>query len=157
MVISLSSNEKDKIKKDCDLVPNHAYAIIDLKELGDYKIIKCMNPWGKNSPLKILESDQIYSKICNKNDLEKGIFWIKWDDVLKYFHMLYINWNPMIYSFSKRIHSKIKIMDWNSKICQDRFCLDSNPQFLLKIMPHNEEIEVGILEADIFFYFILIF
>lgn len=103
-----------------------------------------MNPWGKNSPTKIFEKDELYKKICNKTDLEKGIFWIKWEDAIKYFHMLYISWNPFIYNFSKRLHSILKIDSYDSKINDDKFCLDGNPQFILKIMPHKENIEVEI-------------
>ena len=144
IILSISSYKKDKLAKDIDVISNHAYAIIDLKEIEDYKIIKCMNPWGKNSPMKIFETDELYKKFCNINDLEKGIFWIKWEDVIKYFHILYISWNPFIYQFSKRLHSKLKIESCYSKIYDDKFCLDANPQFLLKVMPHNEEIEVYI-------------
>lgn len=124
------------------MIPNHAYAIIDVKEIENYQILKCMNPWGKNSPTKIFETDELYKKICNTSDLEKGIFWLKWEDAIKYFHLLYISWNPLVYEFSKRIHSKLKIEAYESKIYDDRYCLENNPQFLLKIKPHNEDIEV---------------
>lgn len=77
-----------------------------------------------------------------KNELENGIFWIDWDNCIKYFSYIYLNWNPAIYPYRKIINSlwirgNLESLFWN-----EQFCVENNPQFLFKIPPHEDDFEV---------------
>jgi calpain-15 len=73
------------------LVPGHAYSVLEVKEGGGHKLLKLRNPWGRfewtgawsdASELWTEEMKSIFKPSFDKFD---GIFWMSFDDFLRYF------------------------------------------------------------------------
>jgi len=101
------------------LRPRHAYSVLDVRDLSGIKLLRLRNPWGHFS-WKGTWSDKsdIWTKEL-KEDLmphgdDDGVFWIAFEDVLKYFDCIDIckvrpGWNEVRVSgilppMSSKIH-----------------------------------------------------
>ncbi len=71
----------------------------------------------------------------------KGVFWIEWDDIIEYFTFIYLSWNPAIYPYRKVFNSKFMKGPSDSKTWNEKYSLEYNPQFLIKIPSHDEDFE----------------
>ena len=79
------------------LLANHAYSILDVKELHGLRLLQVRNPWGRiswkgnwsfNSPSwtpELLNLFKINPSTMNSN-ADNGIFWMSYFDFVKYFH-----------------------------------------------------------------------
>ncbi|KAG0229724.1 calpain 7 [Mortierella sp. GBA43] len=121
------------------LVPTHAYAVLDMREVEGLRLMQVKNPWsrkrwkGKFSHLDAenwtpellgkLEYDQ--SAALEKDD---GIFWIDYESVCNEFDTIHINWNPEMLRHRSVIHAP-----WpnSSGRKRDNRNLGNNPQFTL--------------------------
>ncbi|XP_044311581.1 calpain-7 isoform X4 [Varanus komodoensis] len=107
------------------LVPTHAYAVLDIREYKGLRFIQLKNPWSH------LRWKGRYSENDKKNwtpDLQKylnfdprtaqkidnGIFWMAWEDLCKYFDVIYLSWNPGLFKESTCIHRMILHATGNS-------------------------------------------
>ena len=88
-----SINEKDYI--EVGLEPNHAYSILDVRQLnfrkGSWKLLRLRNPWRKYSwKGNWSDQDLIWKSSPElKAELQplgadEGIFWIEFEDFFKY-------------------------------------------------------------------------
>lgn len=71
------------------LLNNHAYSILDLKQVDGQRLVKLRNPWGS------LVWNGKYSDWDNKlhnhtEKKEKGIFWILFEDLARYFEQIIV-------------------------------------------------------------------
>jgi hypothetical protein len=90
-----SEDEKDD---NGGIVPGHAYSILDVRQCFGQRLVCLRNPWGsfewkgdwsdtsstwKKHPLvrALLKPETILSR----SDKDDGMFWMSWDDFLKYF------------------------------------------------------------------------
>ena len=92
-----NKNLKEADYERLGLLANHAYSILDVKELHGLRLLKVRNPWGRiswrgnwsfNSPSwtpELLELFKINPREMNSN-ADNGVFWISYFDFLKYFH-----------------------------------------------------------------------
>ncbi|KAK2703364.1 calpain-D-like [Artemia franciscana] len=68
---------------------NHAYSVLDVREIENKKLIKFKNPWGRSkwngnwSPESSLWTEKVKQKLKYKE--EKGVFWMEFQDILKFF------------------------------------------------------------------------
>jgi hypothetical protein len=98
------------------LVARHAYPVLDCRQLGDHRLLRLKNPWGRVRwrgrfapgdaawrDQTLLPSDsgagQTLSDLLGHDPLaeaatDDGHFWIEWEDVVKYFSHLYLCWAP---------------------------------------------------------------
>ncbi|ESN99948.1 hypothetical protein HELRODRAFT_192664 [Helobdella robusta] len=72
------------------LVNLHAYSVLDIKEFDKLRLIKFHNPWGTSSwnqgCADYSQEDLKNLGLFNKNESHhNGVFWMAYDDVLKYF------------------------------------------------------------------------
>lgn len=115
-LITVSTNVMEEAEADrLGLVPTHAYAVLDVKQVHGCRLLQLKNPWchkrwtGNFShhdtthwtpQLKqALHYDQL-SAMENDN----GIFWIDYDSVLQYFGSIHMNWNPELFSYRSVQH-----------------------------------------------------
>lgn len=78
----------------------------------------------KNS---VLASEISYNvEVAAKHD--DGVFWISWDDVLKYFQNIQLSWNPSLFASRSTIHDYWPVT-MGPKI--DTFNIGENPQYIL--------------------------
>jgi len=122
------------------LEPNHTYSLLEMQEIpeADQKILKLRNPWGKPTKSQYAST--------NLTDIEKNtqVFYIDWFQILSYFSSIYLSWNPYIYPFRKVFHSKW-LKGEKSHFFNEKYSVEFNPQFLLRIPAHVEDFEIRIL------------
>lgn len=98
------------------LVPTHAYAVIDIKNVMGKRLMQVKNPWSHKrwrGPYSHLDTnvwtDQLKSMlnfdpdIAEKND--DGIFWIDFESVCGHFTSIHLNWNPELFTHRWVLHS----------------------------------------------------
>jgi hypothetical protein len=128
---------------------------LDIREFKSVRLIKCKNPTGADTTLITYVPNESNSftaelqdpvKIDPKQKTKKeSMFWLSWDDVLTHFNYINLCWNPDIYPFKKRVHSKwFNEKDINDMFCDETYSLENNPQFVITIPPHKEDFEVRI-------------
>ena len=80
----------DKNYKSVGLRPRHAYSVLDVQDIGRIRLLQLRNPWGHYSwqgdwsDKSSLWTDALKARLL-PNGGEEGIFWISYEDVLKYF------------------------------------------------------------------------
>ncbi|KAF3827125.1 hypothetical protein GH733_002611 [Mirounga leonina] len=123
------------------LVPTHAYAVLDIRELKGLRFIQLKNPWshlrwkGRYSENDVKNWTPELQKYLNfdprtAQKIDNGIFWISWDDLCQYYDVIYLSWNPGLFKESTCIHST-----WDAKQgpVKDAYSLANNPQYKLEV------------------------
>ncbi|KAK2960877.1 putative Ubiquitin-conjugating enzyme E2 J2 [Blattamonas nauphoetae] len=109
----LSTQEMD----DTGLLTNHAYAVMSTVEVGPNKMVQMRNPWGfsrwkgRFGVISAAWTPELLQKCHYSTDLaqrqDDGIFWIEFEDILKYFDNVNISWSPSLFNFKTAIHLRI--------------------------------------------------
>ncbi|GES73709.1 calpain-7 [Rhizophagus clarus] len=129
------------------LVPTHAYAVLDIREVNDLRLLLVKNPWSHKrwtgpfshldrvnwTPELMKELDYDIERASNIDD---GIFWIDFDSVCEYFYSIHMNWNPERFHYVVTKHSSWPI---NVGLRKDTMNLAYNPQFCLEINNESEQ------------------
>ncbi|XP_065200256.1 calpain-7-like [Planococcus citri] len=123
------------------LVPTHAYAVLDVRKVKNYRLLKLKNPWshirwrGNFSELDLSHwTDDLKQALdfdpYSASTFDNGIFWIDYDSVLRFFDVFYMNWNPELFSHTFCIHQS-----WSAGRgpVKDNYNISENPQFLLDV------------------------
>ncbi|XP_038044478.1 calpain-7-like [Patiria miniata] len=123
------------------LVPTHAYAMLDIREIMGRKLLQLKNPWshlrwkGRYSETDETNWTAELQKALNfdpKNaqQFDNGVFWIDLDSLCHFFDVIYMNWNPKLFPYTYVIHSEWKAGEGPKK---DNFNLSNNPQYKLDV------------------------
>jgi calpain-7 len=133
--------EEEDLLDDMGLVPAHAYAVLDLRELYGLRVLKIKNPWshcrwkGRLSHLdreywtpELLE--ELEYDLLKAQEKDDGVFWILYEDLLEYFECFNVNWNPELFPHSQVIHTRWKTDKGPKK---DTYNIGYNPQFSLRV------------------------
>ena len=121
------------------LVPTHAYAFLDIRKVKNYKLCMLKNPWshlrwkGNFSEFDITHWTPEMCKLLNYDPKmaatnDNGVFWIDYDSLLKFFDVMYINWNPSMFSQTTCMHHTWKAKEGPKK---DAYNIGDNPQYKL--------------------------
>ncbi|KAJ2556937.1 cysteine protease [Coemansia sp. RSA 1933] len=123
------------------LVPSHAYAVLDLREVCGFRLLKVKNPWsmmrwtGKFSHLdraawtpELMDRLDYDPATAENNDL--GVFWIDYESVCHRFDAIHLNWNPALFAHRASAHFAWG-MDMGPR--QALYDFSSNPQYTLDI------------------------
>uniref|UniRef100_A0ABM5GPJ8 Calpain-7 isoform X3 n=1 Tax=Pogona vitticeps TaxID=103695 RepID=A0ABM5GPJ8_9SAUR len=97
------------------LVPTHAYAVLDIREYKGLRFLQLKNPWshlrwkGRYSENDVKNWTPDLQKYLNfdpktAQKIDNGIFWIAWEDLCKYYDVIYLSWNPGLFKESTCIH-----------------------------------------------------
>lgn len=108
----MTDEEADRL----GLVPTHAYAVLDLKEVQGLRLLQVKNPWSHKrwkGPFSHLDADHWTDELkaelnfdhfaALKND--DGIFWIDYESVCSTFDTIHINWNLETLNHRAVIHA----------------------------------------------------
>ncbi|KAI9354702.1 hypothetical protein BD770DRAFT_324684 [Pilaira anomala] len=136
------------------LVPTHAYAVIDIKNVLGKRLLQVKNPWSHKrwrGPYSHLDKDvwthELKSSLDFDPDLalktDDGIFWIDFESVCEKFTSIHLNWNPELFTHRWVLHSV-----WPEHLGpkKDVFSLHYNPQFSLRVnVPDKKPAAVWLL------------
>jgi Calpain family cysteine protease len=125
---------------------NLFFPVIDFRVRETSNHIKVILP---TSPFKAKDVRH-YSEPINPTSTsafgdETGVKWLDWNDVvLQTFDTLYLSWNPSIYNYRFTFNSvwykgKKDTLYWNQE-----YSVEYNPQFLIHIPPHADNLEIRI-------------
>lgn len=137
--LELSEREADTL----GLVMGHAYAVLSVVETRKgVRLLLLKNPWahkswkGKYSSHDSaswrdpeLQKELGYSaELASK--LDDGVFWICWEDILRYFRNFHLSWNPALFSYRFTTHGY-----WPKRQgpLDDMFNIGENPQYVLAL------------------------
>ncbi|WKS79381.1 Calpain like thiol protease [Cryptosporidium parvum] len=142
---------KEDICKKTGLVTKHAYQVLRIVELVNQendsirRLILLRNPWGKISWKgkfskydKEIWTNELVELLGNhfnyKVNQDNGIFWIEWNDILKWFSHIYLAWDPeKVSKHLKKVHGKWLPCPHNSILKDDLHLLYFYPQYKLSI------------------------
>ncbi|KAK7066013.1 Calpain-15 [Halocaridina rubra] len=95
----------DYVYKDHGLRPRHAYSVLDVQDIEGVRLVRLRNPWGHHSwkgdwcDDSPLWTPELREKLV-PHGADDGVFWISFNDVLKYFDSIdickiYENWSEV--------------------------------------------------------------
>ncbi|KAF9420194.1 calpain 7, partial [Entomortierella beljakovae] len=140
LVTIATGSMTDEVADRLGLVPTHAYAVLDLKEVQGLRLLQVKNPWSHKrwkGPFSHLDADHWTEELKKELNFDQfaalknddGIFWIDYDSVCSTFDTIHINWNLETLNYRAVIHAP-----WpcNYGPKRDNYNLGYNPQFTLK-------------------------
>ncbi|GBE58793.1 calpain family cysteine protease domain-containing protein [Babesia ovata] len=116
--VPVGQDRPEGISVASGIVSDHAYSMLDMKEvqMPNKRRIRLMylkNPWGSISWTKRFspsdskswtpEMQKTLGYVPNPSE-DNGMFWIEWNDVLKWFSHLYVAWKPSIFRSRVTLH-----------------------------------------------------
>ena len=98
------SNMDASVEQELGLVPGHAYAVLDFTTYNGERLVKVKNPWarvswtGRYSIKDTVKCTDEFRKAVNYTDdhAAQGVFYVMWEDLIKYYRRLHISWNPYL-------------------------------------------------------------
>ena len=121
--------------------PPHAYAVLQVKDVGGHKLMQLRNPWGRVrwrgafSPYDASNWTPQMERAVGYNRKEAlrrddGIFWIDSASLVKYFDGMYMNWNMKLFKLHTTMHRHWAKSEGPSN---DQFNVGYNPQYVLAV------------------------
>lgn len=141
ITVSTQSDLDDGTAEEVGLVKGHAYAVLAVSQTRNgTRLLQLKNPWAHKSWKGRYSSNdrQGWSNpsfcqevgydpnLASKND--DGVFFICWDDIMKYFKNFHLSWNPDLFEHRLSVHGR-----WlsDSGPEDDTFNVGENPQYTL--------------------------
>ncbi|KAJ2962961.1 hypothetical protein NQZ79_g2001 [Umbelopsis isabellina] len=155
VLVTISTGEmSEETAAERGLVPTHAYAVIDIREVNGVRFMQVKNPWSHlrwKGPYSHIDKERWtpeLTKALNYDpslamEYDDGIFWIDFDSVCQNFVSIHLNWNPELFMYRWALH-----IPWHSDIGpkKDTYNLGYNPQFKLVVnVPEKKTSAVWLL------------
>jgi hypothetical protein len=146
VLITLGTPDLGKeVEQNFGLVSNHNYAVLDLKLENSQAFVLIKNPWREPTVWQ-KDTDTSLNSVSNtpasRGDLNAGAFWIPYEEVFKYFHWAYLNWNPGLFKYREDIH-----FSWDVRRKSMTNCTLKTPQFAVRSNKKGESSLVWLLLA----------
>ncbi|GAB6032708.1 calpain 7, variant 2 [Chamberlinius hualienensis] len=137
----LSDNEASR----AGLVPTHAYAMLDVREVRGHRLFLLKNPWShlrwkgnyserdKVNWTKELRDELNFDPRSAQN-FDNGVFWIDFSSICRYFDVVYMNWNPSLFKYTYCVH---QTWEANTGPVKDMYNIGDNPQYSLSLSSVN--------------------
>lgn len=141
-LVTLSTGQLSQEEADrAGLVPTHAYAMLDIKEVKGVKLFMLKNPWnhlrwkGNFSEKDTKHWTPELQRILNYDPqsaqmYDNGVFWIDYDSIIRFYDVIHINWNPELFKYTTCIHSAWLAKEGPKK---DNYNISDNPQYQLEV------------------------
>ena len=142
-LITVATGEMDEAEeKKWGLVPTHAYAVLQVREVGGVKLLQLKNPWAR---LRWKGAYSVHDRArwtpalreALNYDVEaatradNGIFWIDYGSLLKFYKGIYSNWNPALFRHHTATHGQWPKRQPNA--ASDEHTLAHSPQYALSV------------------------
>lgn len=140
------SSELDISEEQADavgLVTGHAYAVLNVMESSNgTRLLQLKNPWAHKGWKGRFSSkdDSSWNDTSFQAEMgydarkaakyDDGVFWICWDDVLRYFQNFHLSWNPELFSHRTVMHG---LWPKSQGPAQDTYAIGENPQYIVEI------------------------
>ena len=121
------SQEEEKL---LGLAGEHAYAIVDMKEEDGHRLFLIKNPWSEGEIWtdSVSQADEgVKTNDPTDAKLMPGTFWMDLNNVFQHFDIMYLNWNPGLFSFRRDSHF---VWDLTSRSPPASF--SKNPQYVIR-------------------------
>lgn len=142
VLVTLATGEMTQAEADrAGLVPTHAYALLDIRQVDGLQLFLLKNPWshlrwkGNYSERDERHWTPKLKKALNYDPLDaqnfdNGVFWIDFDSLCKFFDVIYMNWKPDLFRYTFVTHQT-----WNSALgpAKDMYDISNNPQYTLEL------------------------
>ncbi|KAK8405712.1 hypothetical protein O3P69_001903 [Scylla paramamosain] len=142
VLVTVATGEmSDSAADRAGLVPTHAYAMLDIKEVKGKRLLMLKNPWSHlRWKGNYSEMDQVHwtpemCKLLNYDPksaqtFDNGVFWIDFDSLCHFYDVIYMNWNPQLFSHTFCTHET-----WYAKAgpVRDLYNVGENPQYSLDV------------------------
>lgn len=105
-----------KEEKELGLAGEHDYAVLDMKEFGQQRLLLVKNPWcdgmvwkgnlyvPETEPSEQGWTQDLKNALPKPSEPSPGTFWMGLDDVVQHFESLYLNWNPGLFKYRQDHH-----------------------------------------------------
>lgn len=137
--LELSEREADSL----GLVMGYAYAVLSVVETRKgVRLLLLKNPWAHKSWKGKYSSHDKASwrdpdlrkelgyRVELASQMDDRVFWICWDDILKYFRNFHLSWNPALFRYRSTTHG---FWPKNQGPIDDMFNVGENPQYVLAL------------------------
>lgn len=118
------------------IVQNHAYSLLQVREVDGHKLVQIRNPWANevewNGPWSDFSpewTDRMKHKLKYSPQAANGVFWMSWQDFQLHFRSLYV---CRIYPPEMKYSVRGQWRGPTAGGCQDYETWHLNPQFHLK-------------------------
>lgn len=142
VLVTVATGELSSVDENrTGLVPTHAYAVLDVRQIKNYRLLQLKNPWshirwrGNFSELDLSHWTDDLKRALDYDpysaaSFDNGIFWIDYDSILRFFDVFYMNWNPELFTHTFCIHQS-----WSAGQgpVKDYYNISENPQFCLDV------------------------
>lgn len=142
VLVTLATGELSEAEAErSGLVPSHAYAMLDVRQVQGRRLFLLKNPWshlrwkGRYSERDTTSWTPALAQALrydprNAAMFDNGVFWIDYDSVCHFFDVAYLNWNPGLFQYTYCTHRT-----WNAGTgpVRDLYNIGENPQFTLEL------------------------
>lgn len=136
-----TGNLPEDVAERAGLVPTHAYALLDIREVMGKRLFLLKNPWsqvrwkGNYSEHDTVNWTRALREALkydprNAQMFDNGVFWIDYDSLLHFFDVIYLNWNTSLFKYTYCIHEC-----WRAGVgpVKDVYNIGENPQYSLEL------------------------
>jgi calpain-7 len=141
VLVTLGTGSLSRVEeKELGLASSHNYAVLDMKESEGRRLMLVKNPWSEATKGNAYDSVKSWSKDLDidvkgvvedtsstkqLDFLAPGTFWMDFNNLMRHFAFIYLNWNPSLFAYRQDHH-----FAWD--LTEDDASLESfssNPQF----------------------------
>ncbi|KAL9096357.1 MAG: hypothetical protein Q9165_001354 [Trypethelium subeluteriae] len=152
------------LERETGLAGEHDYAVLDLREKDEQRLLLVKNPWcegtswkGSIPPLSedgrsengddsessktpdlVGSKSELPNLFTAENDLKPGTFWIDLQNVMQHFEAIYLNWYPGMFNHRQDIHFSWDLSSEESNCGRATGSLICNPQFMVTTSAADE-------------------
>lgn len=122
------------------LAGEHDYAVLSMKEVNGKRMLLVKNPWcdgmvwNESGHVSSETSEQWASELRDAlprvDEISRGTFWIPFDQVVRHFESMYLNWNPGLFTHRQDHH-----FNWTIPGASPPGSFSHNPQYSIKSTP----------------------
>ncbi|VDO03311.1 unnamed protein product [Rodentolepis nana] len=134
------------VEERSGLVPTHAYALLDLRQVNNTRLFLLKNPWSRTRWKGNFSSEDtkhwtpemqkaLNYDLNSAQYVDNGVFWIDYKSFLYFFDVFYINWNPELFPYTTCIHSEWSASEGPKK---DVYSFANNPQYTLEVQAKSQ-------------------